>query len=624
MNLGATYLQGGRCQFVVWAPFAEEVEVQLCGGGGFPVKESSTPMHDEDRRMQLEKKDCGYHEGIAERVFPGARYFYRLDGKKQRPDPASRYQPEGVHGASEVVDFPGFEERDANWRGIALEDYLTYEIHVGTYTREGTFDAIIPHLDQIKNLGVTALEIMPVAQFPGGRNWGYDGVYPFAVQSTYGGPAGLRRLVKACHARELAVVLDVVYNHLGPEGNYLGDYAPYFTRCYSTPWGSALNFDGKGSDEVVRFFIENALYWVRDFEIDALRLDAIHGIIDRNAQPFLKLLAEAVHEYARESGREIHLIAESDLNDVRFIQPANRGGYGLDAQWSDDFHHALHSLLTGERVGYYEDFGRLSQLRKSWDEGFVYSGQYSIHRNHRHGSGSREIPAKQFVVFSQNHDQVGNRMLGERLGALVCFESLKLSAAMVILSPYLPLLFMGEEWAETSPFQYFTSHSDAGLIEAVRRGRREEFSAFKWSGEIPDPQDEAVFERCKLNHGLAESGRGRTLWKFYRELIRLRRAEPALRNLSKTAMQADCDENTKILKIRRWRERSEFTFFANFGDEARTQPINRSEGSWKIRMDSAAAEWGGPKAGGEAGGESEVSGGLELSPRSFIAIQHLG
>jgi maltooligosyltrehalose trehalohydrolase len=359
---------------------------------------------------------------------------------------------------------------------------------VGTFTPEGTFEAIIPHLDELRELGITAVELMPVAQFPGTRNWGYDGVYPFAVQNSYGGPEGLKRLVNACHGRGIAVVLDVVYNHLGPEGNYLWDFGPYFTDRYKTPWGSAINFDGPHSDPVRRLFIENALYWVTEFRMDGLRIDAVHGILDFSAYPFLEELASAVHEKAERLNRRVYVIAESDLNDTRVIRSRELGGYGLDAQWNDDFHHALHTLLTEDQTGYYQDFGRLGDLVKAFREGFVCSGQYSSYRRRRHGNSSRDIPAGCFVVFAQNHDQVGNRMRGERLSQLVCRERMKLAAGVVFLSPFIPLLFMGEEYGETAPFPYFISHSDADLVEAVRRGRREEFAAFGWSQEPPDPQ----------------------------------------------------------------------------------------------------------------------------------------
>ncbi len=622
-TLGATPLGGDRCQFAVWAPGAEVVEVQILNDQQCSAATAVALNSPEGRgeSFGLQKTDRGYHHGIVEGIRPGAQYVYCLDGAKHRPDPASRYQPAGVHGPSEVVDLRAYRWNDTNWTGLSLKDYILYEIHVGTYSTEGTFDGIIPFLDEIKNLGVTAVELMPIAQFPGNRNWGYDGVYPFAVQNSYGGPEGLRRLVEACHERGLAVVLDVVYNHLGPEGNYLGDFAPYFTDKYRSPWGRAVNFDGPESDEVVRFFVENALYWVRDYHIDALRLDAIHGIVDCNAQPFLKLLAEAVHEFARQAGRKIYLIAESDLNDVRYIQPAECGGYGLDAQWSDDFHHALHTLLTGESNGYYLDFGTLKDLGKAVDEGYVYSGQFSAHRRRRHGNSSRHVPARQFVVFSQNHDQVGNRMLGERLSSLVSLEALKLAAGLVILSPYIPLLFMGEEWGEEAPFQYFTSHSDASLVEAVRRGRREEFAAFGWQGEVPDPQDAATFLRCKLDHTRKSNELHRILWAFYQELIRLRRSIPAFARLSKEHLEVRVFENERVLQVRRWTEGDQGLMVANFGHDAQGVLAPACARGWRKRMDSSDARWHGHNGAVPARLVPNEEVTISLSPTSFVAFQ---
>ncbi|MCJ7830813.1 MAG: malto-oligosyltrehalose trehalohydrolase, partial [Desulfobacterales bacterium] len=431
--LGAIYLGEERTSFLVWAPKAHTVTLHI--------------LSPDERMVRFEKFPRGYHGAIVENVYPGARYMFRLDDRLERPDPASRSQPVGVHGPSEILD-PHFSWEDSCWTGLPLDRYLFYEIHVGAYTSEGTFDAIIPHLADLKELGITAIELMPLAQFPGDRNWGYDGVYPFAVQHTYGGAQGLKKLVDACHKTGLVVVLDVVYNHLGPEGNYFADYGPYFTDIYQTPWGAPLNFDGAFSDDVRRYFIENALYWITELHLDALRLDAVHAILDFSARPFLQQLAQAVKQRSRQLGRRVHLIAESALNDVRLIRQPDLGGFGLDAQWNDDFHHALHTILTGENDGYYQDFGRFDQLVKAFDDGFVYTGQYSAFRKRSHGNRSAEIPSRRFVVSSQNHDQVGNRMLGERLGALVPFEALKLAAGMVLLSPYLPLLFMGEEYGE--------------------------------------------------------------------------------------------------------------------------------------------------------------------------------
>ncbi len=494
-SLGATYYGDGRCRFLVWAPLAERVEIRQ--------------LSPQERSAALEKLPQGYHRAVLTDFDPSGRYVYRLykiQAKEpvERPDPASRFQPEGVHGPSQVVDAE-FDWEDADWHGLPLSQYIIYELHVGTFTPAGTFDAVIAHLDELRDIGITAVELMPVAQFPGTRNWGYDGTYPFAAQNSYGGPQGLKRLVNACHRKGLAVILDVVYNHLGPEGNYLRDFGPYFTDFYQTPWGEAVNFDGPYSDDVRRFFMENALYWVEDCHIDALRLDAVHAILDFSARPFLEELARTVHRAAERLNRRIYCIAESALNDTRIIRPRELGGFALDAQWNDDFHHALHALLTGEQTGYYQDFGRLHQLARAWRRGFVYDGQYSGYRQRAHGNSSRNIPAQQLVVFAQNHDQIGNRMLGERLSRLVSFEDLKLAAGLVLLSPFIPLLFMGEEYGETAPFQYFIDHSDPELVNAVREGRRREFAAFGWEEEPPDPQDEATFLRSKLDRSLRDT-----------------------------------------------------------------------------------------------------------------------
>ena len=602
-RLGATYLGSGRCHFLVWAPTAERVELQIVSSG--------------DRCVPLERAGLGYHKAVVDNVEPGILYGFRLNGQKERPDPASRYQPGGVHGPSELVDFSTFPWNDGHWSGLKLEDYVLYELHVGTFSVEGTFNAVVPRLDELRLFGITALELMPVAQFPGNRNWGYDGVYPFAVQSSYGGPEGLMRLVDACHQRDMAVVMDVVYNHLGPEGNYLADFGPYFTDAYRMPWGAAVNFDGPQSDNVVRFFVENAFYWIDDFHIDALRLDAIHGIVDRNAQPFLALLTGAVQEFAKRTGRKVYVIGESDLNDSRFLLPQESHGYGLDAQWNDDFHHAVHTLLTGERTGCYQDFGRMEDLVKAFSEGYVYSGQFSEYRQRRHGNCSREIPAHKFIVFAQNHDQIGNRTLGERLTKLVSFEALKLCAGLVVLSPFVPLLFMGEEYGETAPFLYFTSHSDPDLIQAVRTGRKEDFAAFGWQQEPPDPQGESTFAHSNLNHDLAKREPHRNLRDFYQELIRLRRSVPALRVLSKENADIKGFEKEKILLVTRWSSNSQVFMAFNLGDADTPLAAPMPKGRWEKCLDSSDQRWGGR---GSTTSEMLVSDGqaeLRLQSKSF-------
>ena len=453
---------------------------------------------------------------------------------------------------------------------------------------KGTFEGIVPLLGYLKNdLGVTAIELMPVAQFPGNRNWGYDGTYLFAPQNSYGGPNGLKSLVKACHRTGLAVILDVVYNHLGPEGNYLGEYGPYFTDRYKTPWGPGLDFDGPGSDEVRQLIINNALYWVTEYHIDGLRIDAVHGIFDFSARHILDEIRESVHQQAKRMGRHMVVIAESDLNDVRVIDPPSKGGYGLDAQWNDDFHHCLHTILTGERNGYYQDFGDVNQFAKALREGFVYDGQYSPYRRRRHGSSSKHLPSSKFVVFSQNHDQVGNRLKGDRLSTLVSLEALQLAAGSVLLSPNIPLLFMGEEYGEEAPFLYFVSHSDEGTIDAVRRGRREEFDAFGWGMEIPDPQDETTFLGSKIDLGLRHNGRHRILFEFYKTLIWLRKEIPSLSVHDKKRIDIKTFEKEKVILIEREGGEDRTLCVFNFSDKPARVETAVEKGTWQRAVASA-------------------------------------
>jgi maltooligosyltrehalose trehalohydrolase len=608
ISLGATYLRNGCCQFLVWAPLAQKVEVHI--------------VAPQQRTQTLQPEAQGYHGAVLEGVEPGSLYLYRLDGQKECPDPASRSQPQGVHSPSQIVD-SRFPWQDGHWFGLPLQEYIIYELHVGTFTPEGTFDAVIPYLDGLRELGITAVELMPVAQFPGSRNWGYDGVYPFAVQNSYGGPEGLKRLVDACHQRGLAVVLDVVYNHLGPEGNYFADFGPYFTQRYQTPWGGAINFDGPYSDEVRRFFIENAVYWVSEFHIDALRLDALHAILDASPYPFLAELATSVHEQAERLNRQVYLIGESIANDVRLIRRPELGGFGLDAQWNDDFHHSLHGLLTGERGGYYQDFGHLRHLAKAFGEGFVYSGEYSSYWQCRHGTSSRDIPADHFVVFAQNHDQVGNRRQGERLSQLVSFAELKLAAGVILLSPFIPLLFMGEEYGETAPFAYFVSHSEPSLVEAVRRGRRQEFAVFQWQGELPDPQNEATFLQAKLNHNLRRQGRHRVLLSFYRELIRLRKEIPALAHLSKDSLEVLGFDTAKSLFVRRWSSGGEVIMVFNFGSNQASIALPVPEGSWRKQLDSADKQWQGSGSSVPERLDSAGEVTLNLVPKAFFLFTRI-
>jgi maltooligosyltrehalose trehalohydrolase len=484
-------------------------------------------------------------------VVPGARYQYRLDADRYRPDPASRWQPAGVHGPSVVVDPGAFRWTDAEFRGHALADLVFYELHVGTFTNAGTFEAIIPHLDNLAALGVTALELMPVAEFPGSRNWGYDGVHLFAPQSTYGGPQGLRRLVDACHARGLSLILDVVYNHLGPEGNYLAEFGPYFTDRYKTPWGSAVNFDGADGVGVRRHFIENARYWVSEFHIDGLRLDAIHSIFDTSPVHILSEIAEAAKAEGARRGRPVHFFAESHDNDRRIVLARSAGGLGLDGVWSDDFHHSLHACLTGERTGYYVDFGEPGQLVRAIGEGFAYQGERSEYFGCARGTPSADLEGEHFVVCIQNHDQVGNRAQGDRLGVLVPFPAVKLAAGLMFATPALPLMFMGEEYGETAPFQFFTSFLDQSLIEAVRRGRAAEFTRFAWPGTLPDPSDPATFVKARLNHSLVNAPRHRALHDYYHHWLELRRLHPALGARGKSRTRVALQSGGAILAMTR-------------------------------------------------------------------------
>ncbi len=579
-------------------------------------------MPGENRSLELNPLPRGYFHGAMAGLTKDTRYIYSLDGIKERADPASRYQPDGVFGPSQVFDASDFEWSDQAWCGLELQDFIFYELHVGTYTPAGTLDGLIDHISEWKALGITAIELMPLAQFSGTRNWGYDGVFPFAIQNSYGGPRALQRFVNACHRQGLAVVLDVVYNHLGPEGNFLGDFGPYFTDRYRTPWGQAVNFDGAHSDEVVRFFIENALTWLDDFHIDALRLDAIHGIFDRSAQPFLSLLSSAVDALAARTNRNIYLIAESDLNDSRFVMMRDCGGLGLHAQWNDDFHHALHSLQTGEQFGYYQDFGDLSHLEKALRDGYVYTGEFSQYRQRRHGNSSHDIRKSQLVVFSQNHDQVGNRMMGERSTRLLNLEAQKLSAGLVILSPYLPLLFMGEEYGETRPFLYFTSHADPALGKAVQEGRRKEFSAFYNVGEPPDPQSELTFLQSTLDHNSRKQGAHRMLWEFYRELIRLRKNEPALRSFDKSRFEVHSSERVGSLYMRRMYGDTEIFMILNFGDHAADFGPAVPMGDWEKQLDSAEARWMGPGSDiPQAFSAAKVK--LSIQAKSFCVLRRV-
>jgi maltooligosyltrehalose trehalohydrolase len=503
LDLGAN-LSGNQCAFRVWAPNAQTLRLRLNG---------------KDHEMRREA------HGVFALTLPagaGEKYFYIVDGGKTVADPVSRSLPEGVHGPTEIIDPENFQwsQSEDAWRGLELRSAIIYELHVGTFTPAGTFDAVIERLDYLKKLGVTVLELMPVAAFPGDRNWGYDGVSPYAVQSSYGGPAGLKRLVNAAHRAGLGVMLDVVYNHLGHEGNYLRLFGPYFTSRHQTPWGDAVNFDGTGADGIRRYVIENALYWIREYHLDGLRLDAVQTIYDDSPRHILAEIQERVQSLAHDLGRRVLIIAETDANDPKLIRPAKESGYGLDAVWSDDFHHAVHTLFTGERSGYYQDFGQPRQIARTLAQGFCFQGELFNFWGKSRGAPPTGIPLERHVFCIQNHDQVGNRAKGERLSQLLPPGACKVAAALLLLAPETPLLFMGEEYGESAPFQYFTSYGDRDLARAVSEGRRREFKDFSWD-EVPDPQDPATFARSKLHW--EQAGEENEILRWYCSLIALRK-----------------------------------------------------------------------------------------------------
>lgn len=607
-DLGATVLKEGGTRFRVWALKSQSVNLLILSGKAA----GTVPM------LQEEK---GYYSVTVPGVADGDRYLYQLDTEQTFPDPVSRYQPEGVHEPSQVVDPELFQWTEQGWGGIPLEQYRIYEIHVGTFTRDGTFEAVIPYLDYLVELGITAVELMPVSQCPGKRNWGYDGVYHFAPQSNYGGPDGLKRLINACHKKGLAVLLDVVYNHFGPEGNYVGEFGHYFTDKYRTPWGGAVNLDGPDSDSVLEYFLSNAGYWINEFRFDGLRLDAVDWIFDQTPRPLLQRLAEEVRLHKGRLGREIHLFAENDTNDVRLITPLDECGFGLDAQWDDNFHHALRTLLTGETTGYYEDFGQFNQMVKAYREAFVYTGEYSRYRRRRHGGPAKDHPTSQFVVFSGNHDQIGNRKCGDRLSATQQMDKLLLVAGVVILSPYIPLLFMGEEYGERAPFHYFVDHGDPELIELVRKGKHEEHASGICEGEIPDPAAEITFLESRIDLEGRKEGEQALILEFYKKLFSLRTTLPGLQVFRREFMEIRGMQQQRVISIRRWSGENSVVCLFSFNNVWQEVPLKLPQGNWEKVLDSSAQHWRGP--GEEAPAHIEAAGDtaetLVMNPFSVVA-----
>ena len=585
LQSGAQLRSGDDVHFAVWAPRAASPRVRICNGGARGDHPMTPCPH---RRGAFAVTVAG--------VGAGADYAFVLeDGGREIPDPASRWQPHGVHGPSRVVD-PAFHWTDDNWRGVPMNQLAIYELHVGAFSPEGNFAAITPRIPHLARLGITAVELMPVAQFPGARNWGYDGVGLYAPHNGYGGPAELKKLVDRMHAHGIAVILDVVYNHMGPEGNYLDAFGPYFTEKYKTPWGRALNYDDADCDEVRRFIIDNALYWVSEYHIDGLRLDAVHGIFDFSARHLCQEIAAAVHDRGTELGKSLLVIAESDLNDHRLVRPIDEHGFGLDGQWSDDFHHAVHAALTGERRGYYADFGPVSMIADALREPFVYDGRYSVHRRRRHGAPSTGVRRERFVVCVQNHDQVGNRARGDRLATLLLPAQQRLAAALLLLSPYMPLLFMGEEYGETNPFQYFVDHSDEQLIGAIREGRRREFESFDWTADVPDPFDEETFRRSKLDMSKANEEPNARLLALYRDLLTIRREDPLMRP-GRARISVAYGEPGWITLLREpandVAERASVALF-NCSDRVAEVPLPGSEAcAWTVRSSTDDVRYGG-------------------------------
>jgi maltooligosyltrehalose trehalohydrolase len=541
--------------FRVWAPDASGAEVDT-GGQRYPMVTAGEP---------------GWWQASVPGAGADADYAFRLDGGDPLPDPRSLRQPYGIDGVSRAYDHSAFPWTDRGWRGGPLHGSLIYELHVGTFTPEGTLDAAIGRLDHLRDLGVDTVELMPVASFPGRHGWGYDGINLWAVHEPYGGPDALKRFVDACHARRLAVLLDVVYNHVGI-GNRLGDFGPYFTEAHVTPWGPAVNLDQPGSDEVRAFLIGNALMWLRDYHLDGLRLDAVHALEDRRALHFLEQLGNDVQALAARLNRDLVLIAESDANDPRLVTSREAGGYGLTAQWSDDFHHAVHAAITGERQGYYCDFGSMAALDKTLTRVFFHDGSWSAFRGRSHGRQVDifRVPAHRFLGYLQNHDQIGNRATGDRIAADLPAALLKVGAGLVLTAPYTPMLFMGEEWGADTPWQYFTDHIDPGLARAVADGRRAEFARFGWPpGDIPDPQDEATFLRSKLDWSQLDAGEHREVLAWYRELIALRRARPELTDPRLDRVRADYNEGERWLVVRR----GQLRIVASLGSAPRRLPL---------------------------------------------------
>ncbi len=547
-------------EFHVWAPVPKKISVQVDG--------TAYPMEGPDAR--------GNWKAAVEAAECGSRYGFLLDEDPiPYPDPRSLSQPEGVHKLSLLYDHHKFEWTDANWRGVPLSSAVMYELHIGTFTQEGTFDSAVERLGYLQELGITHVEVMPVAEWAGDRGWGYDGVDMFAVTEDYGGADAMKRFVDACHQHQIGVILDVVYNHFGPVGNYTGRFGPYITDRHRTPWGDAINFEREGSDEVRRFFLDNALMWLRDFHCDGLRLDAIHEIMDRSAVHFLEQLSADVENLSANLGRRLFLIGESDLNDPKIVRSIEAHGYGMSAQWSDDFHHSLATIIFTDpgHKGYYDDFGAMESLAKAIKEVFVFDGQYSKYRDRSHGRPVDNVSAHHFVNFLQNHDQIGNRAFGDRIQETIGLPRTKVALGLVLTAPYLPMLFMGEEYAASTPFLYFADHEDPEMAKLVAEGRKREFADFGFDGdEIPNPEDMDVFTRSKLNWAEVHEGEHEGMYQWVKALIRIRRNSICLNDGDRGHLRVSFSEEQRSLRM----DRGHVSVLLNLGEKPVTFDVTQN------------------------------------------------
>ena len=604
--MGASILHRARERigFTVHAAGRQGVSLLLAAGGvteEIPMERGGGSLY----RAVVEEKG----------LQPHYKFLLKGPGGGAFPDPCSHYQPRGVHGFSRVVDHGSYRWGDGGWAGPHWERALIYELHIGTFTAGGTFRSAAAQLDRLLELGITTVELMPLTETPGRWNWGYDGVNLFSVNHNYGSPEELKYLIDRCHQKGLAVILDIVYNHFGPEGSYLAKFGPYVTDRYETPWGAAVNFDDRGCEAMRRMVLESLRHWIERYHFDGLRLDAVHAIRDRSSPHILAEIAVTARELEEKLGRRIVIIAESDANDARLIKAPGEGGYGLDGQWMDDFHHCLHSVLTGEDKGYYGDYGRFEDLEKVYGN-YLYTGGYSRFWKKKRGSDAAALPGERFVVAIQTHDQVGNRARGERLARLVGYPYLKAAAGLLMMAPYIPMLFMGEEYAEENPVLFFTDYRDRALKEAVVQGRREEFASFGWD-QLPNPEDEATFFSSRLTPRERWRRHQEQLFTYYRELIALRRGHPALSTPDKEETAVRAERESRLLRISRGGEGRAITALANLGGDTLEVALPRG----REIFNSEARRYGGRESGGEAAGRATGGGERTLLPGHFLICE---